>query len=267
MKKRSALISGALVTGGMVAGSIFAPLGLASAQTDDEPTTPESTEEAPKSDRGQKGEALAEFLGLTVDDLKAARESDQTLAQVAADAGVAEADLVAFIVEQRTERIEAGVESGRISEDDATDKLDGLEEQVGEAVNTPPSEQEGRGGGHHRRGARLGAIEVLEGLGVSADDIQAGREAGQTIAEIAADAGVSEADLVDALVAEATEQVEAKVEEGRIDAERADEITSNLGEQITERVNQDPSERPERGERGNRGNRGGDAPADDAPDA
>ena len=42
MKKRSALISGALVTGGMVAGAMFAPLSLASAQTDEEPTTPDA---------------------------------------------------------------------------------------------------------------------------------------------------------------------------------------------------------------------------------
>jgi pilus assembly protein TadC len=97
---------------------------------------------------------------------------------------------------------------------------------------------------------RFGGGEVLEDLGLTVDDLRAGREAGQSLAETAAASGVSEADLVDALVAQATERAEAALDAGRIDADRAAEILDGLDERITERVNAEPGERGPRGPRG-----------------
>ena len=75
-------------------------------------------------------------------------------------------------------------------------------------------------------------------------------------------AGISEDELVDALVASATERVEAKVEEGRISQEQAGERLAEIDERITERVNSEPGERE-----GRRGNVGADAAETDQVDA
>ena len=62
-------------------------------------------------------------------------------------------------------------------------------------------------------------------------DVEALREAlagGQTLAEVADGAGAAVEDLVAALVADATEHLDAAVEEGRITEERAAEIAEDL---------------------------------------
>ncbi len=266
MKKRSALISGALVTGGMVAGAIFAPLSLASAQTDEEPTTPDAgTDEGAQdgqSRRSERREALAEFLGMSVEDLSAAKAEDQTLVQIAEANGVSEDDLLDYLVAQADDKLDAKVAEGELTADEAAERSAAIEERLSERINTPASEREGRGGRGGRSGAvRAAASEVLGELGISVEEIQEGRAAGQTLAEIAEANGVSEADLVQAFVDSAEAQIATKVEDGTIDADRAAEITEGLEEKITEKVNAEP------GERGERGRRGGNAPDADGTDA
>lgn len=266
-KKRSALISGALVTGGMVAGAMFAPLSLASAQTDeDDSTTPDSTDEGVQdgqSRRSERREALAEFLGLSVEDLAAAKAEDQTLVQIAEANGVSEADLLDYLVAQADDKLDAKVAEGELTAEEAAERSAEIEERLSERINTPASEREGRGGrGSRGNGAVRGAVsEVLGELGITAEEIQEGRAAGQTLAEIAAANGVAEADLVQAFVDSAEERIAAKVEDGSIDAERAAEISEGLEDKITEKVNSEP------GERGERGRRGGTAPDADGADA
>lgn len=102
-----------------------------------------------------------------------------------------------------------------------------------------------------RRAAKVATI--TEALGVSEDELQAAREAGQSLADVAAAQGVDVQVLIDALVENAMERLDAKVAAGDIDAERAAEISDSIEERVTARVN---GEAPERGERGPRGPRG-----------
>jgi hypothetical protein len=70
-------------------------------------------------------------------------------------------------------------------------------------------------------------------------DVEALREAlagGQTLAEVAEGAGVAVEDLVAAMVAEATEHLDAAVEAGRITEERAAEVAAGLEERVQARV-------------------------------
>lgn len=61
---------------------------------------------------------------------------------------------------------------------------------------------------------------------------------GQTLADVAESRGVDVQELADALVAEATERIEAAVADGRISRERADEILADLPDRIAQRVEQ-----------------------------
>lgn len=99
-------------------------------------------------------------------------------------------------------------------------------------------EREGR-----RNGRRAAKAEALsEALGLSTDDIKAGFEAGNTIADMAAEQGVSVDDVQAALVAAANERIDAAVESGRLDEDAAAEKRAELDEKIEELINKDPSE-------------------------
>lgn len=241
---------------GIAAGAMFAPASFAGAQEDgDDATETETT--GRRGHRQHRGEVL-ESLGIDADAIQAGREADQSLTQIAEANGVSEADLIAAIEADVESHLADAVESGRITQEQADERLTELSANISERVNTLPSERPERG----NRGARFGGGEVLEDLGLTLEDVQAGREAGQTLAETAAASGVTEADLVDALVAQATERAEAAVEEGRIDADEVAEKLDGIEDRITERVNAEPGDRPERGERGPRGQRGNGPQAD-----
>ena len=246
-KKKTYLTGAGLVVAGVAAGAMFAPVGLAGAQETDGDTTDDTQDSAPAENErrhgrfgGHRGEVLEE-LGIDRDALEAGRDADQTLVEIAEANGVSEAELVAALQAEKTERLAEAVENGRITQERADEISAGLDEKIDQAINTRPSERperEGRRGGH--RGFRL---DALEELGLTGEEIRAGFEAGQTLAETAEANGISEDELVDALVAAAMERADAAVESGRVTQEQVDEHLADIEERITERVNTEPGER------------------------
>jgi len=93
-------------------------------------------------------------------------------------------------------------------------------------------------GGH--RGGRPGFDgEVLAGLlGIDVDTLRTELRSGNTIAEIATEQGVEVQTVIDALVAEARSHLELSVDNGRLTQEEADAKLAELTERITERVNE-----------------------------
>ena len=101
---------------------------------------------------GMDLEAAATALGMTADELRTALEPEgTTLAQVAEDQGVAVDDLVAALVQAQEERIAAAVEDGRLTQEEADERLADLAERVTERVNSAaPVRGDGNGRGGHR---------------------------------------------------------------------------------------------------------------------
>ncbi len=138
--------------------------GIALAQSgDDGDATPETqeapadeeTQEAPEAEgkecgRHGGGEALAEFLGITVDELQEARAGEQSLAQIAEANGVSRDGLIIFLVGQIEDKLAAKVEEGRIDQEQADDKLDQLEERVEDRVDSTDQDRPHR---RHRDGS------------------------------------------------------------------------------------------------------------------
>ncbi len=284
MSKFKYIIPTSLISGGMVLGAIFSPISLSSAQSDtstddggDGTTVPapeSNRDDGDDSERGGRGghrrggfgkEALEE-LGLTVDDLKAGHEAGQTLVETAAAAGISEADLQAALEQSASDRLAQAVADGKIDEAKAAEIQSEMSAKISERINTVHEGRPGGGGpGQGRQGPnREALIETLTELGLDQEELQAGREAGQTLAETAAAAGISEDALVDALIADAQEHLAAAAEDGRIDDERLAQIEDNIEERISNMVNRTPGERGERGERGQRP--GSEGPADDGGD-
>ena len=85
-------------------------------------------------------------------------------------------------------------------------------------------------------GGPLSPETIAKAMGITVDQLRAGHEAGQTLAQIAAAHGVSKADLISKLVAAAKAQLAADVTAKRITQAQADAISSNLTARITEMV-------------------------------
>ncbi len=133
-------------------GGAVEPQGLVAqvdpdADTDTETDTPADAEQGDGERRGGRGghggcgnEAVADVLGVTVDELSAEREAGNSLADIAADAGIPVNDVVEAIVADRAEHIAEKVEAGDITQAEADDKLTDLETRALERVNRTPGE-------------------------------------------------------------------------------------------------------------------------------
>ena len=293
LKRRRYLAAAALLGGGVTVGAVFAPVGLAGAQTDDEDADTTEDQDSEDTDttvdqdaddqdsderdgdrrrghrhgRGAGLEAMSELFGLSEDELRAEFEAGNSLADIAAAQGMTNDELIAGLLAAAEERLDEAVTEGKLDEAEAAERLAEAEERIPELIERTPGEG-GFGRGHgHRHGRGLGFGEALEELGISTDELQAGREAGMTLAEIAAEQGVAEADLVDALVANAIEKVDQAVEAGRLDADRAAEVKENADERIAELIDTEPGERNGHSHPHRHGGRTGGSDADADADA
>ncbi len=119
--------------------------------TEDQVSDAQAVREALQAERQaartEKVEALADAAGVTLEELEAARDSGTTLAEIAGDNLGAVVDL---FVERATERINAAVESGRITQEEADERLDGLEDRVTTRL------EEGGGFGRRAKAERTG---------------------------------------------------------------------------------------------------------------
>jgi len=109
--------------------------------------------------KAEKLAAIAEAIGIGVEELQAAKEAGTPLAEIAGDQLPAVVDL---LVENATERIEARVADGRITQEQADEKLEGLEERITTRLEDGGGfgdKHEGRRGkrGHGPRGDRNSA--------------------------------------------------------------------------------------------------------------
>lgn len=134
---------------------------------------------------------------------------------------------------RQQERLDAAVESGRISPERAAEIRARLEERVA-AMEARRAEKQ------------AAAAELAAAVGVTVDELKEARRAGQSLADVAIANGGDVDAAVDLLVSRSLEKLAQAVDSGRIDADRAAEIEAGLVDRIAARVN---GEKPERGER------------------
>jgi len=135
-----------------------------------------------------------------------------------------------------------------------------------------PTEEQREARKEQRAERRAERIAVLtNALGVGEEVLQAARDGGQSIADVATAQGVAVETVVDAIVESKTAKIQGQVAAGDLTQDEANERIAGLSERVTERVNATPGERGDgmRGMRGDRGPRGDHAAGatDEAPAA
>jgi transposase-like protein len=190
----------------------------------------------------------AEQLGMTPRELLAElrAEDGRTIADVANEKGVDPDTIVEAVAQKASERLAQAVEKGKITQEEADEKLATLRERVTEAINKPLPAN--RGGGQSKlRGARIVFRTAAEVIGLTprelADELREADD--RTIADVANEHGVDPNDIVEAVVQKAAERLAKAVEKGKITQEEADERLNTIREKTTELINT-PFQLPQR---------------------
>lgn len=201
-----------------VAMAVAAALGVAGVVGAQEPTPEPGVEQA--APRGNFLQRVAEKLGITLEQLQSAIQS---AALDAVDEAEAEGRITAEQADKARERIESG------------QGLRGLFERRHERRE------------HRRDLVRKGIVEsAAEAMGMTFDELKAELQAGDSIADVAAEQGVSVDVVKEAITADAEAKLDEAVANGRITQERADELLSKLTEHLDDIVNRSkaPAETP-----------------------
>jgi hypothetical protein len=184
----------------------------------------------PHGMHGGQPQALADALGITIDDVHAALAG--TIADLAEGQGMTLADVKDSLIAPMIERIQQAVEDGRLTQEEADEQIEQMEERLLEGLETGSWFSMGHGGSRGPGGAQS---ELLaDALGMTAEEVREALADGQTIAELVEAQGVALEDLVDALMAPMIERIEQAVEDGRLTQDEADEQIEQMAERQLE---------------------------------
>lgn len=178
-------------------------------------------------------------------------ESQAVVNDAAKQLGVKPTELSAALKKALSNRIDAAVAAGRLTQEQGAELKRRIQEGDFPLFGAPgfghPHGGFGHGPGHHLDAA-------ASYLGMSEDALRAKLESGSTLAQVAKDAGKSVDGLVDALVADERAELDQAVKDGRITEAQKQQLLQGAEARVRAMVN---GERPERGPNGFGGPRGG----------
>jgi hypothetical protein len=187
------------------------------------------------------GAALVATVGaggaIAATQLNPRQESQALVNDAAEQLGVEPSELSAALKEALANRVDAAVESGRLTEEQGAE----LKERI-ESGDVPLVGLGGPSFGHHGARHHVADLDAAASyLGMTEAKLMTALEDGKTLAQIARNRGKSVDGLVNALVASAKGELAAAVDAGRMTDAQRDSMLSGLKERITSLVN---GERP-----------------------
>ena len=172
--------------------------------------------------------AIAGALGISVDELAAARAEGKSLATLADELGVDLADVQAAVQAVVEEAVTQAVADGTITQAQADQILARLAEDGLGALRSLRGAWQHLMAGIVDRDAVQAA--VADALGISVDELAAAHAEGTTLATLADEQGVDLADVQAAAQAVVEEAVTQAVADGTITQAQADQILARLAE-------------------------------------
>ncbi|MEM7533305.1 MAG: hypothetical protein AAF639_14075 [Chloroflexota bacterium] len=175
--------------------------------------------------REEKAEIAAGVLGMTVEELEAAKESGTSMAELLETAGLTK------------EEFKAAMQPGLIAEvNEAVADGDLTQEQADVIIERIESGEFGHGR-HGKRGHRGGPAflergehkEIVAGvLGMTVEELETAKEADTSMAELIESAGLTEEEFKAAMQTAVIEAVNQAVADGEITQEQADRIIERI---------------------------------------
>lgn len=181
---------------------------------------------------------LLKDTGVTPEEVAEGRAAGLTWGQIIDQYGdVSAAEAKQRALDALKSRLDEAVANGRITQEEADQRLADASAKIDEFLNSVPSETmppEREGPGIGKIGGA--SLETIAGvLGMDVEMLRSELASGKTVAEIAGDKTQA---VIDALVAEANAKIDEAVANGRLTQEQADALKTATAERITKFVNE-----------------------------
>lgn len=179
--------------------------------------------------KGPGLEIVMEFLDVSKGEVISTLRTGGTLADLAAENGSSGEALVQVLVAAVDEHLQKAVDDGRITEEEAAERLADAEERITRFVFSTHYGPDP----HSRKGKGVAMEIVMETLDVNRGQVISTLRNGGTLAELAEENGSTGEALVAALVEHVDSRLQQAVDDGRITEEEAAERLVEAEERIT----------------------------------
>ncbi len=209
------------------------------------------------SDRLQPGvmatdliETIADLTGTSTDDVVSALADGQSLTEFAEEHGVNEDALLDGLMAAINVKLDEAVDDGDLTEEQAARFRTEISEHLQDLINGDwpaegfgferirPIEPPFQGDHGFKFDLDLNPVEITADLtGTDSSEVHDALRNGQTLVEFAADHGVGEEELVNAIMTSVEEKAAEAVSAGDLTQDDADQIIANLEEHVRATIN------------------------------
>ena len=168
--------------------------------------------------------AIAEFLGISVEELEGALAGGETIRTLVEESGLDMTDFQAALQAARAEMLQQAVADGNITQEQAEQMIDRQgESNVFGRV--------GKGGfGSRDKDGTVWQTTFAEALGIPVEQLEERLTGGETIRSLVEESGLDTTDFQTALQAARAEMLQQAVAEGNITQEQAEQMTDRQSE-------------------------------------
>lgn len=185
---------------------------------------------------------VAKALGISEDELRTAQQDGKTIADLASEKGVALDTIIDAIIADETTRLDQAVTDGKITQEQADQRLSDLKSNLPDMLSQTPPANLGPGGfgrGGHLGGPGSSAV-IAKALGITEDELRTAFQASKSVADLASEKGVALDTIVNAIIADETTHLSQAVTDGKITQAQADQRLADLKANLPDQLSQVP---------------------------
>jgi len=190
---------------------------------------------------------ISQAVGMEPDELIPQLKEGKSIAQIAEEQGISTSVVVGELLVSVEERLDRAVADGKLSQEQAEEKLSKAEARITEMVQNPALKgivghevNKIRKQDERARQTRGLLHQVCQIVNLEHEELLPQLKEGKKIVEIAQEQGVSRDELLKSLVDTAQNRLDKAVSEGKLDEEKAAEIMSKIEDRLAKFVDDFP---------------------------